>query len=89
MRRCRADGVIRANFHPCLDGAAGQPNYWVLLAITAKKLMELYRLKHSHPQKGFYYAYMVSLRLLTLACLASVLQAASPRGISRTLLGRF
>ena len=39
MRRCRADGVIWANFHPCLLGAAGSRIIGVLLAITAKKLL--------------------------------------------------
>jgi len=33
----RGDGVFWANFHPCLHGAAGQPNYWGLaFAISAK-----------------------------------------------------
>ena len=81
MRICRGDGVIWANFHPCVPGAAGQPNYWGLLAITAFFLLESNRLKQG--LRGG-----VKLRGCRLAatsdwCLfASVLQVASPSGIN-------
>ena len=47
MRMCRADGVIWANFHPCVPGAAVQPNYWSCLPSLAFFLLELNKLKQS------------------------------------------
>ena len=47
MRTCRADGVIWANFHPCLHGAAGQPNYWGLACHHCKTLVQLNRPEES------------------------------------------